>query len=46
MGDTTVFSRARNAFWLRVNENEGGSYNLFVSKDMCLCSIITFPKLK
>lgn len=32
---TTEFRRSRSGFWLRVNENENGSYNFYVSARMC-----------
>lgn len=34
MNKTTVYTRSRSAFYLRVNENEDGSFNFFVSEDL------------
>lgn len=31
MPTTTVFNRSRSTFWLRVNENDDGSYSFFVA---------------
>lgn len=34
MSKTVEFTRNRSAFWMRVNENDDGGYNFFVSKDI------------
>ena len=34
MDTSEVYNRPRSAFWLRVNENDNGSYNFFVSEKL------------
>ncbi len=34
MDNTTVYTRSRSSFYLRVNENEDGSYNFFISESL------------
>lgn len=43
MAVTTVFTRPRSIFWLRVNENDDGSYNFFVSESILEIFRYHFP---
>ena len=46
MTESTFFNRSRSAFWMRVNENEDGSLNFFVSQDVVGVVKYHFPELE
>ena len=46
MPESTVFNRNRSAFWMRVNENDDGSLNFFVSQDVVAVVKYHFPELE
>ncbi len=46
MAESTVFTRVRSAFWMRVNENDDGSFNFFVSQDLSAVVKHHFPEVE
>lgn len=46
MGGMTDFTRHRSAFWMRVNEYDDGSLNLFVSRQVSEIVKYYFPELE
>jgi hypothetical protein len=43
MSKTTQFKRSRSVFWMRVNENDDGSLNFFVSQNVAAVVKYHFP---
>lgn len=46
MSETAEFTRKRSAFWMRVNENDDGSCNVFASQDVSAVVKHHFPELE
>lgn len=44
-GSTTVYKRSRSAFYLRINENDDGSFNFLMSQDVLFVFNQRFPEL-